>query len=107
MEAWHTFVIEKLGVSGSESDQAKLYVILFFCLVSKNLYQVLSSVFYTLSSGKLGYISSKDCLYLFDILSKMDYRVEKSSVDIVKELCDQGAEVLFDDVVGRLGITNR
>lgn len=37
----------------------------------------------------------------------MDYRVEKSSVDIVKELCDQGDEVLFDDVVGRLGITNR
>lgn len=58
METWHAFVIEKLGVSGSESEQAKLYVILFFCLVSKNLYQVLSSVFYTISSGKLGYIAS-------------------------------------------------
>ncbi|CAL6048980.1 Regulatory_subunit of cAMP-dependent protein kinase [Hexamita inflata] len=68
------------------------------------MYEVLSSVFYCLQNGKMGYISANDCKFVFGVLSKLDYRIEKNALDAVKEITAQKTDVFIDDIVAKLGI---
>ncbi|CAL6079492.1 Regulatory_subunit of cAMP-dependent protein kinase [Hexamita inflata] len=104
INTWHKFATQQLKIEADSAEQPKLYLIILFCLVSPSMYEVLSSVFYCLQNGKMGYISANDCKFVFGVLSKLDYRIEKNALDAVKEITAQKTDVFIDDIVAKLGI---
>ena len=107
IEDFITTAVQKLNLQVSETNQAKLYIILLFSIAYNSMYDVLSGMFHVLSNGKVGYISAEDTQFLFDVLIMLDYRIEKSSMDVIKDLVSKNTEVLFDEVVARLGISRK